>query len=365
MLLDRAAPMKIIAKYAEPMIKGPKERKRLEKLLKENIISAFPGIGLSMENGIIRIESEKDISSELANIFGINAVYLCIESGVELDDVAKTIFSSVDKTKKYKLEVKRKNKDNPLNSIAIAQRLAEMLFHKGLDMSVKNPDETIRVEMGKDKADCLFCKKEGVAGLPYGSSGKALILFSGGIDSPVAAYLLARRGVALDALYIGAPMMKKQVKAIWGQLCSKYHIRGDFLFADNSRVMEVLSSFGSEFRQIGLKAAFYRIVDRIAEERKTEAIATGESIGQVSTQTLGNISLLDGISSRAVLRPLIGMTKDDIIAIARKIGTIGRSECLPEMCKVSPRPRVKIRKDLFFRIAKRMDEASVSEYEIV
>jgi thiamine biosynthesis protein ThiI len=355
--------MRIIAKYAEPMIKGPKERKRLEKILKENIESAFPDAKLSMENGIIRIDSEDDISDKLSNVFGINTVYSCFESKTGLEEIAETIFSKVDRSKKYKLEVKRKNKEYPMDSIKIAQKLSEMLFYKGLGMSVKAPDETIRIEIGKEKADCLFGRKEGVAGLPYGSAGKALMLFSGGIDSPVAAYLLARRGVSLDAVYIGTPIMKGQIKSIWDDLCKNHFMKGEFYFVDNSKVMESLASFGKEFRQIGLKAAFYLVSCRIAEEKKMEAIATGESIGQVSTQTLGNIALLDGISSKAVLRPLIGLNKDDIITIARRIGTIGQSECLPEMCKMSSRPRVKIKKDLFFRIAKRIDEACDSGYE--
>jgi thiamine biosynthesis protein ThiI len=355
--------MRIIAKYAESLLKGPKERKRLEKLLKENIISAFPGVETSIENGVIRVDSEKDISKELSNVFGINTVYNCFESRTDLEDIAKVILANADKTKKFKIEVKRKNKEYPSTSIKIAQKLSEMLFYKGLEMSVKKPDDIIYVEIGHKNAECLFNRKEGVAGLPYGSSGNVLMMFSGGIDSPVASYLLARRGLSIDAIYIGTPIMKSQVKSIWDSLCKNFYIKGSFCFVDNSKIMEELSSFGNEFRQIGLKAAFYLVSCKIADERKIDVIATGESIGQVSTQTLGNISLLDGLSTKTVLRPLIGMTKDDIIEIARKIGTIGKSECLPEMCKVSSRPRVKIRKDLFFRIARRMGEVSNSEYE--
>ncbi|MCX6774370.1 MAG: THUMP domain-containing protein [Candidatus Micrarchaeota archaeon] len=357
--------MKLIAKYAESLLKGPKERKRLEKILRENIVSAFPGIEASIENGVIRVDSEKDISKELSNVFGVHTVYNCFESKTDMDSIAGVILANADKAKKYKIEVKRKNKEYPLNSIKIAQKLSEMLFYKGLQMSVKNPDDTIYVEIGHKNAECLFNRKEGVAGLPYGSSGNILMMFSGGIDSPVASYLLARRGLSIDALYIGTPIMKSQVKSIWDSLCNNFHIKGNFYFVDNSKIMEELSSFGNEFRQIGLKAAFYLVSCKIADEKKIDVIATGESIGQVSTQTLGNISLLDGLSTKTVLRPLIGMTKDDIIAIARRIGTIDKSECLPEMCKVSSRPRVKIRKDLFLRIARRMDEVTSNECETV
>jgi thiamine biosynthesis protein ThiI len=349
--------MKLVAKYAEPMIKGPKERKRLERILRANIREAFPGVKISMNNGVIEITSDKDISDALSRVFGINQVYLSTESGKTVEQIAETI-AKADNTKKYKLEVKRRDKAYPLDSIKAAQKISELLDSKGMKMSVRDYDEIIYIDIGKEKADCMFNRKEGVAGLPYGSGGKALMLFSGGIDSPVAAYLVARRGIYIDALYIGTPVMAKQVKKIWEHLKNRYYIRGDFIFADNSEAMKALSSIESEFRQMGLKAAFYRIAEKVANETRAEALVTGESIGQVSTQTLSNIALLDRLSKRVVLRPLVGMTKDDIIAIARKIGTLGKSECLPEMCKVSPKPRVRMKEGLFFGIDEAIKEGA-------
>jgi thiamine biosynthesis protein ThiI len=342
--------MKLVAKYAEPLLKGPKERKRLERILRSSIKEAFPNIKISMNNGVIEIASEADISDGLSRVFGINQVYASTESGKKPEQIAKTIAECADRAKKYKIEVKRRDKSYPLDSIKAAQMISELLDANGMKMSVRGYDEIIYIDIGKEKADCMFNRKEGVAGLPYGSGGKALMLFSGGIDSPVATYLLARRGLHLDALYIGSPVMAKQVKRIWEHLKDRYYLRGEFYFADNSEAMKALASIESEFRQMGLKAAFYRIAERVADETGAEALATGESIGQVSTQTLSNIALLNGLSKRLVLRPLVGMTKDDIIIIARRIGTLGKSECLPEMCKVSPKPRVRMKEGLFFKI---------------
>jgi thiamine biosynthesis protein ThiI len=343
--------MKLIAKYAEPIIKGPKERKRLERILKSNIMAAFPDIKISLTNGIVEIESETDVSEGLSRIFGISNVCVCFECGNSPEEIAETIAKNADKSKKYKIEGKRRFKAYPMNSTELAIKVSGLLDKKGVKMSVRGYDEIVYIEIEEKKALCLFKRIEGVTGLPYGSGGRALMLFSGGIDSPVAAYMLARRGLHLDALHFGNEISARQVKKIWEHLQKEYRIRGKFYFADNGAIMEELSRLDNEFRQMGLKAGMYIAASKIADELGIQVLATGESIGQVSTQTLDNLALLDSSTDKFVLRPLIGMTKNDIITIAMKIGTYRLSACLPEMCKVSSRPRVRIKGPLFAELS--------------
>jgi len=346
--------MKLIAKYAEPMIKGPKERKRLERILKANIATAFPGAKISLAKGIVEIESETDISEGLSRIFGISNACVCFECKNSPEEIADTIAKNADKSKKYKIEGKRRFKAYPMNSTELAIKVSGLLDKKGVKMSVRDYDEIIYIEIEREKAFCLFKRIEGVAGLPYGSGGRALVLFSGGIDSPVAAYMLARRGLHLDALHFGNEISARQVKKIWEHLQKEFHMTGKFYFADNSAIMEELSKMDNEFRQMGLKAGMYIAASKIADELGIQVLATGESIGQVSTQTLDNLALLDSSTEKFVLRPLIGMTKNDIISIAVKIGTYKFSACLPEMCKVSTRPRVRIKEQRFASLSNSM-----------
>jgi thiamine biosynthesis protein ThiI len=355
---SKAIYMQLIAKYAEPMIKGPKERKRLERILKANIATAFPNAKISLANGIVGVESEIDISEGLSRIFGISNVCVCFECGNSPEEIAETIAENADRAKKYKIEAKRRFKAYPMTSTELAIGVSGLLDRKGVKMSVRGYDEIIYVEIEKEKAFCLFSRIEGVAGLPYGSGGRALILFSGGIDSPAAAYMLARRGLHLDALHFGNEISARQVKKIWEHLQEEFHMRGRFYFADNGAIMEELSKLDNEFRQMGLKAGMYIAASKVADELGVQVLATGESIGQVSTQTLDNLALLDSSTDKFVLRPLIGMTKDDIIAIAVKIGTYRLSACLPEMCKVSKRPRVRIKEQRFAALSGMMKNSA-------
>ncbi len=302
----------------------------------ENAINTF-GI-TSVENKInakwenIVVSTPHPIDEILSRIPGIRnfslVKTLTFDRVDKLIESAYAFFKASVEDKAFAVRCRRVGKHD-FNSKDIECLLGDKLIKNG-KVDLSNPDITCYVEIRIDTASLYFSKEDGLGGFPLGTQGKALTLFSGGIDSPVAAWMAYRNGLDQDFLYydLGGEDQKKTVfetckylKKNWGYGSKAKLIIVDFLPV----IKEIIDKTESYYHNLILKYCFYIAAEKLAQETKASALITGESIGQVSTQTLKNLAALDQVMPLLVVRPLSTYTKEEIILQAKKIGAFEMS----------------------------------------
>lgn len=239
----------------------------------------------------------------------------------------------------FKVESRRGLKSFPFQSPEISERIGGLLFERfsnQLTVQVKNPDFILYVEV-REKNYLYSSIIKAHRGLPVGTSGHGLLLLSGGIDSPVAGYLMASRGMMLDAMYFHAyPFTSDQARekvVELARLIARYAGRIRLHVVNFTEIQITLRDFcPPEMMTIVMRRMMMRIADRFAGQNQLKALITGESLGQVASQTLEALVTTDQISTRPVFRPLIGLDKDDTVSIARRIGTFETSILPYEDC---------------------------------
>lgn len=319
-------------------------RKWFEKKLKTNIKEAMRPFGSRMtgSNGRFFLElaegdeggpSEELVIQRLSRTPGIVGFHPVRRVPKTLDDIKREARLLVDQQcertadRRYKVESRRSDKSFPLNSYQLSCELGNTVGadHPELQVDVKNPQWSLHVEI-RDHAYLYCAGWEGPAGLPVGSSGKALLLLSGGIDSPVAGYMMARRGVKLEAVYFHTPPYTSQesfdkVKELARRLAPWNH--GLVLHAVPFTDVQVEINRRAPLNETTLhtRAAMMQISQRLAGRRKAKGLITGESLSQVASQTMESLRFTGSHTDLPVFRPLIGLDKTDIIQTARKIDT--------------------------------------------
>jgi thiamine biosynthesis protein ThiI len=242
----------------------------------------------------------------------------------------------------FKVEAKRADKAYPLTSPEICSelggRLAQAYPH--LKVDVKKPDVTVNVEIREDNAYVHAGNLPGAGGIPVGMSGRALVLLSGGIDSPVAAYMTAKRGVRLWAVhFVSPPYTSERARLKAERLCERlapWCGEMTFFCVSLTEIQETMRArCPEEFHTVVLRRLMLEISQRIAREYDLQALVTGESIGQVASQTMWALACTDAVCELPVIRPVIGMDKIEIIKLARSIGTYDIStEPFEDCCTV-------------------------------
>lgn len=328
----------LLIKYGEISLKG-KNRYQFENNLLSNIKKQLKAVHHSITRRPGRIylsmdcdNMEKTINT-LKNTFGIESIARAIKTDktVEAIDqaalkVAKTLFDSGNGPA-FKIEAKRTDKSFPLTSYQIACRLGNLLKKKIKDLivNVNRPDWIINVEI-REKTYIYSKETKAVGGLPVGCSGKGLLLLSGGIDSPVAGYLMAGRGLAMDAVYFHTPpftstKVEKKVNTIAQRLAP--YIPGLTLYIINFTNIQLKIKEQIENKAITLfsRTCMIMLAEKLAKINSLSCLITGESLSQVASQTVENITFTNSHSSLPIFRPLIGMSKQRIMGIAQQIGT--------------------------------------------
>jgi tRNA uracil 4-sulfurtransferase len=340
-----------LIKYAEIGIKG-KNRYLFENALRDQIKKALADFGdftVTKEQGRIYIECPKDYDYEeavdaLKTVFGI--AWICpvmildttkwesIQQGV--GDFIENKYTERNWT--FKVKAKRGNKKYPLTSPEICVELGAYLLNRFPEMKVDvhNPDELIMVEV-RNKTYVYLESIPGLGGMPVGTNGKAMLLLSGGIDSPVAGYMIAKRGVSIDAVYFHAPPYTseraKQKVVDLAKLISRYtgsinlHVIN---FTDIQ--LYIYENCPHDELTIIMRRYMMRLAEMIAKDLKSLALITGESIGQVASQTLHSLSATNEVCTLPVHRPLIAFDKQEIVEIAEKINTYETSILPYEDC---------------------------------
>ena len=269
----------------------------------------------------------------------------------------------------FKVEAKRSDKAFPLKSPAICAEVGGYLLSRfpHLRVDVHQPDFTVYVEIRDKNAYIHGPQLDGAGGMPVGSSGRAMLLISGGIDSPVAGHMMAKRGLELQAVHFAAPPYTSEYarqKVI--TLCrevGRYAGRIKLHVVGFTHVQEQIRDLcPEEYFTIIMRRYMMKIAERIAREEGCGALVTGESVAQVASQTLYALGCTDVAAELPVLRPVIGMDKDEIIAVARRIGTFETSilpyeDCCTVFTPRHPRTRPKLREVL--RAEERLDEEAL------
>lgn len=317
---------KILIRYGELVLKK-KNRKDFIKQLEYNI-EKITGYKPQTEFDRMYLEYNEETIQKLNYVFGISSYSPVMVVDNDLDAFKNAILQLIDpKAKTFKIAARRNYKKFELSSDQINHALGGfVLKNTNLKVDVHHPDQTFFVEVRNGRTYIFSQYIKGLGGLPTGIAGRVTHLISGGFDSPVAAYLMMKRGVKVDFLCFLTPPQtdeKTREKIInLVKVLSRYQVSSRLYFADYSNLMNYISFVSKPSYKINLmRRSFYRIASKFSEKRKNLAISNGENLGQVASQTLESIYSIENTTLTPVLRPLITYDKNDIIDIAKAIGT--------------------------------------------
>ncbi|WP_346962314.1 tRNA uracil 4-sulfurtransferase ThiI [Clostridium sp.] len=351
----------LLIKYASEIFLKGLNRKIFEKKLMKNIDSVLKGCSYEFINDqgrwFLYSEDLEEGMSKVKRVFGVSEVCLVTEveptmeaisaqAVVEAEDFGETTF---------KVESNRANKAFPLNSMEISREIGAVVLNavEGLTVDVHKPKRIINVEVRK-MAYVYSKRVRAVGGMPYGTNGSTMLMLSGGIDSPVAGYMMARRGVELNAIYFHShpytsERAKEKVKDL-ARLLKGYTGKINLYVAPFTDIqMDIIEKCPENELTIIMRKFMMRVACAVAEKYNINSVTTGESIGQVASQTMEGLMVSNDVADRPVFRPLIAMDKIDIMDISRDIGTYETSILPYEDCCtifVPKHPKIKPKVDL-------------------
>ena len=341
-----------LIKYAEIGVKG-KNKYLFEEALAQQVKYALKRcegeFKVTRTEGRIYVHalSEFDYDETVDNlktVFGVSAICPVVAVSDEgFDELAKTVVDYVDKVypdknMTFKVQARRARKNYPLNSMELNMELGAAVLdaYPEMRVDVHSPQMRLYVEI-RERIYIYSIEIPGPGGMPVGSNGKAMLLLSGGIDSPVAGYMIAKRGVKIDAVYFHAPPYTsdraKQKVIDLAKLVSRYsgpiylHIIN---FTDIQ--LYIYEKCPHEELTIIMRRYMMKIAEQIAKENECLGIITGESIGQVASQTVQSLAVTNEVCTLPVFRPLIGFDKMEIVEVSEKIGTYETSILPYEDC---------------------------------
>ena len=335
----------ILCKYGEISLKGA-NRAYFEKLLRDMLkrrtapFGSFKIYALQSTVYIEPLDENADVDSAYhaaKNTFGISAVSRAIETEKDMNAILETVKTHflpyIEDAKTFKVEAKRSDKKFPLQSPEICMEVGAAILEASggrKRVDVHHPDVIVRVEIRDLAAYICAGQERAIGGMPIGSNGKGLLLLSGGIDSPVAGYMIAKRGVQIEAVHFESfpytsEMAREKVLQLAREV-SQYAGTFGVRIVSLTHIQELLvKNCEEDYFTLILRRYMMAIADRIAHDIGCGALITGESLGQVASQTMQAIGVTDPMSTLPVFRPCIGMDKEEIVQIARKIGTFETS----------------------------------------
>lgn len=330
----------ILIKNGELALKGL-NRSTFEDILIKNIRKRIKPLGefeYRKEQSTVSVIPVDDyidmdeVSDRISRVFGIAAYSRALQvekdMSVILENATDYLAEQLKEAKTFKVEGKRSDKKFPLKSPEISAEVGGAILSKfpHLKVDVKNPDILVTIEIREKFAFIRGNQTKGAGGMPTGTAGKSAILISGGIDSPVAAYMMAKRGLVLNAIHFASPPytspqseekvhnLLRKVSRYSGNICL-------FTVGFTEIQEEIRDKCPEELFTLIMRRFMMRISQRIAEREECKALITGESLGQVASQTLNALACTDAVVGMPVFRPLIGLDKDEIIKVSRKIDT--------------------------------------------
>jgi thiamine biosynthesis protein ThiI len=336
------APVCLLAKVGEATLKGRNKRHFIEAL-RRNTRAALRGLDARVEGGgsvfVIPVPDEltaADAASRLERVFGFVTGSVCLrcERDVErIAEVGMVAFARVQ-PRTFAVRVRRRDKAFPLTSQEMERQIGAALQERtGLPVDLSRPDLELRVELDAHAAYVHVRELAGAGGLPVGTSGRAVALLSGGIDSPVASLLAMKRGLEVDYLHFsGEPYLdpaatvkaQAQARVLNGFQAARPGVMWVVPFGNQQRMLSAVSV--ESHRIVLYRRQMARIACALAERLRAAALVTGDSLGQVSSQTLTNMTLVEDASQLPVLRPLLAWDKREVMARAAGLGILSLSE---------------------------------------
>jgi tRNA uracil 4-sulfurtransferase len=328
----------ILIRYGEIGLKGKNRKMFIERLFK-NIkvaIKAFPNVKPTMTRDRLFIElngeDHEAIAIKLEKVFGIHSFSLAVKVESDIEEIKKAALSALQNVGKpvntFKVSAKRPNKTFPVRSQEMNYEIGSYVLQntENITVDVHNPDIDMKVEV-RDAFTYITCGDyKGAGGLPVGVGGKVMVMLSGGIDSPVAAYLAMKRGVRVEAIHFHSPPFtseraKQKVEDLTSVLTEyggkiKLHV---VHFTDIQK--KIHKTMPANYSMTIMRRMMLRIAEELANANNAKAITTGESLGQVASQTLDSMYTINEVTNMPIIRPLITMDKVEIMDISRKIGT--------------------------------------------
>jgi thiamine biosynthesis protein ThiI len=326
----------IVVHYQEIALKGKNRPWFLARLVR-NLRDGLSGLGVKSVRALMgRIEIVlgpsspiEDVSARLRQTFGVANFSLAGRAPLDVDAIAAAILEDLgDRTcNSFRVSVRRADKRFPMTSPQAEREIGGRIKEaRGWTVNLSNPEFTIHVELLTSDAFYFFGKERGPGGLPNGTAGRVACLLSGGIDSPVAAHRMMKRGCKVTFVHFHSyPILSRasQEKAReLVQLLTKWQLRSRlYLVAFGDIQQQVVLAVPGPMRVVIYRRLMLRIAERIARARGAQALVTGDVVGQVASQTLENLAVVGGVATLPIFRPLIGMDKDEIVAEAARLGT--------------------------------------------
>ena len=360
----------LLCKYGEIVLKGA-NRKYFEDMLCREMkkrAKAYGDFDIYRAQSTIYIEPKDDLADvdgmfeAASKVFGIVAISRAAVCEKSMEDIAKVtteyIPQFLEGKKTFKVEAKRSDKAFPLDSMEISREIGGVVLEAcpRIKVDVHNPDVIVKVEVREFGAYVSAGQFKGAGGMPVGSNGRGLLLLSGGIDSPVAGYMIAKRGVRIDAVHFEsfpytserarekvlelARIVSEYAGDIYVHIVSLTHIQE-----------ELVKACEEDYFTLLLRRYMMTIAEKVARSHNCSALITGESLGQVASQTMQALGVTDACVNMPVFRPCIGMDKEEIVQISRKIGAFETSiqpyeDCCTVFTPKHPRTKPELEKVL-------------------
>jgi len=357
----------VIKIFPEIFVKSPPVRKRLTKMLANNlqqlaksldsrakVIKDFEKIEVIFSDGSLSRDQAVQLLASTPGIAKFSEVTSFEYEDIDhISHLVKPLVESRIAGKTFVVRAKRSGKQE-FKSIDVERQVGGFLLHHtdAKAVSLKTPEEMVELEVRKNQLFVLGNSWEGLGGYPLGSQEKVLSLISGGFDSSVSSYLTMKRGLVTHYLFfnLGGRAHEIGVKEIahylWNRFSGSHRV--NFITVPFEEVVsEILENIPKSYMGVALKRMMYRAADKIAKQYKIQALVTGESVAQVSSQTLANLAIIDSVSETLILRPLITSDKGDIIRTCKEIGTEDFAANIPEYCGViSSKPTTRARQHI-------------------
>lgn len=334
----------LLIKYAGEIFLKGLNRGAFERKLRKNIESALEGIDYEFINDQGRTflfsENLSEAIERTKKVFGVQEICVVTETEINLEDIKTQALEQIkeSKTTTFKIETNRANKSFEKNSMEVSTEIGAFILKNldGIKVDVVKPQLTLNIEI-REKAYVYSEKIKTFGGLPYGMNGSTMLMLSGGIDSPVAGFMMAKRGVEVSCVYYHShpytsERAKDKVKEL-AKILKNYTGNIKLYIVPFTEIqLKIMEKCREDELTIIMRRFMMRIACKLAEKNNIQSVTTGESIGQVASQTMEGIIVSEDVATMPVFRPLISMDKIDIMDIARKIGTYETSILPYEDC---------------------------------
>lgn len=340
----------LLCKLGEIVLKGL-NRKAFEDRLAGNLrrrVRRVADCPVSLRQSVIFVEIPDGVDAdavveEVRRVFGIVSICRAAVCEKTLEGILAAaegyLAEQIAAARSFKVETKRADKKFPLTSIGVSQQIGGELAgrHRNMKPDMHHPELTVHVEIREQYAFVHAGPEPGAGGMPIGANGRAALLLSGGIDSPVAGYMMSKRGLELVGVhFFSYPYTSERAKEKvleLGEILTRYVGRMPVLVVPFTRIQEAIrDNCREELFTVIMRRFMMRLSERLAAEYECGGLITGESLGQVASQTMPAMAVTGAVCDLPVFRPLIGMDKEEIVRIARKIGTFETSILPYEDC---------------------------------